>query len=141
MAKVIDVAEYILSKSGKMSTWKLQKLVYYSQAWHLVWDDKPLFTANIQAWANGPVVPQLYHMHKGNFSVTSLAGAPDKLKDSERETIDTVLAHYGKKSPDYLSQLTHLENPWRHARKGVPDGERSGNVISHESMAEYYAGL
>ena len=55
MANVFDTAKYILEKSGKMSTMKLQKLCYYSQAWALVWDDAPLFDEDFQAWANGPV--------------------------------------------------------------------------------------
>ncbi|WP_307850044.1 MULTISPECIES: type II toxin-antitoxin system antitoxin SocA domain-containing protein [unclassified Saccharopolyspora] len=42
-----------------MTAMKLQKLVYYSQAWHLVWDERPLFDEPVQAWANGPVVPDL----------------------------------------------------------------------------------
>ena len=40
---VHDVAAYILQKHGPMTTMKLQKLVYYAQAWGLVWDDCPLF--------------------------------------------------------------------------------------------------
>ena len=36
MANVNDVAVYILEKSNTMSTMKLQKLVYYCQAWSLV---------------------------------------------------------------------------------------------------------
>ena len=43
MASVFDVAKYILHKLGTVTTWKLQKLVYYCQAWSLVWDDEPLF--------------------------------------------------------------------------------------------------
>ena len=51
---VLDIAAYILCKQGAMTAMKLQKLVYYSQAWSLVWDDKPLFRERIEAWANGP---------------------------------------------------------------------------------------
>ena len=48
MATVLDVARYILTRLGEkgslpVTTWKLQKLVYYSQAWSLVWDDAILF--------------------------------------------------------------------------------------------------
>ena len=43
MASVSDVAAYILQQQGAMTTWKLQKLIYYSQAWSLVWDDDALF--------------------------------------------------------------------------------------------------
>ncbi len=42
MATVFDVAAYILENTGSISTMKLQKLCYYSQAWSLVWDDKPI---------------------------------------------------------------------------------------------------
>lgn len=60
MANVRDVADYILAQRGPMSAMKLQKLVYYSQAWHLTWAEEPIFDARIEAWANGPVVPLLY---------------------------------------------------------------------------------
>ena len=33
MASVFDAAAYILEKKGEMTTLKLQKLVYYAQAW------------------------------------------------------------------------------------------------------------
>jgi uncharacterized phage-associated protein len=68
-ASVYDVAEYILAREGEMSAMKLHKLVYYCQAWHLVWDGAPLFDEEIQAWANGPVIPALYELHKGEFTV------------------------------------------------------------------------
>lgn len=141
MAHVSDVAEYILKSLGSISTWKLQKLAYYSQAWHLVWEDTPLFNERIEAWANGPVSPALYDLHRGRFQVSSVGGDIRRLTPSEKESIDVVLGHYGSKSPDYLSQLTHLEMPWQRARRGVPDGERSSNEITLESMAEYYSSL
>ena len=61
MAKVKDVAQYILEKQGDMTTIKLQKLVYYCQAWALVWTEAPLFEEKIEAWANGPVTPELFY--------------------------------------------------------------------------------
>ncbi len=47
MATAHDVADFILAKLGAMSAMKLQKLVYYSQAWHLTWAEKPLFENQI----------------------------------------------------------------------------------------------
>ncbi len=142
MASVLDVAEYILRKSGPMTAWKLQKLVYYSQAWSLVWDDRPLFRARIEAWANGPVVPALYQEHRGMFKVREIAkGDPPKLDRDARDTVDAILSSYGKKSPQWLSDLTHVEEPWRRARLGTPEGVRSGKEITLASMAEYYGGL
>jgi uncharacterized phage-associated protein len=127
-----------------MTTWKLQKLVYYCQAWSLVWDDRPLFPDRIEAWANGPVVRTLYDIHSGRFQISKVAGGdPSRLNRDEVETIDAVLATYGAKSPQWLSDLTHRERPWREARAkaGLTEGERGSAVISHSSMAEYYGGL
>lgn len=137
-----DVAAYILKKHGSMTTMKLQKLVYYCQAWSLVWDEKSLFKERIEAWANGPVVPELYEAHRGKYSVASWSqGNCRKLTDEQRETIDAVLAYYGDKTSQWLSDLTHREDPWINARKGLTSGARGNKAITHASMAEYYEGL
>lgn len=142
MASVHDVAAYILDKTGPITTWKLQKLAYYSQAWSLVWDEKPLFRARIEAWANGPVIPQLYREHRGLFSVSQWPdGDPSGLTDKQKETLDAVLDFYGDKPSQWLSDLTHREKPWRSARAGLTPGERGNTVISLESMVEYYGSI
>ncbi|OON85995.1 hypothetical protein BXO88_09145 [Oribacterium sp. C9] len=143
MANVFDTAKYLLEKAGKMSTMKLQKLCYYSQAWSLVWDDAPLFEEDFQAWANGPVCPELFSKTKGRYSVTANDenGGDNNLTDNQKDTIDKVYEHYGKHDAQWLSQLTHMEDPWKNARQGVPSGVGSNNIISKESMALYYGGL
>lgn len=142
MASALDVAAYILKKCGPMTAMKLQKLVYYAQAWSLVWDERPLFHERIEAWANGPVVRELYDRHRGLFMVYDLpAGKPDDLDETAVETVDAVLDYYGDKPPQWLSDLTHAEAPWRDARRGLPDGERGSVEIAHAAMAEYYGSL
>jgi len=143
MVNVFDVAQYILNSLGKMTTWKLQKLCYYSQAWSLVWDEKPLFKERIEAWANGPVIPDLYEKHKGRFYITQIKGSPGKLKKNQIETIKAVLEVYGDKTSDWLSQLTHREAPWQLARSRahLGYGERGNAEIRLDDMAEYYGGL
>lgn len=142
MATAHDVAAYILQKAGEMTAMKLQKLVYYSQAWSLVWDEEPLFRDRIEAWANGPVVPALYAEHRGQFRVSSWRkGNPSKLAPKQRESVDAVLRYYGDKTSQWLSDLTHREAPWAEAREGLGPGERGSRVISHASMAEYYGSL
>jgi len=142
MATAHDVAAYILAKLGEMTAMKLQKLVYYSQAWSLVWDECPLFQSRIEAWANGPVVPALYREHKGQFKVSSWPkGDSDALSAKAKATIDAVLVFYGGKSSQWLSDLTHSERPWQEARGSLAPGERGNHVISPASMHEYYSGL
>lgn len=146
MASVDDVAVYILRKQGPMTAMKLQKLAYYAQAWSLVWDEAILFPQRIEAWANGPVVPDLYRQHKGRFEVSAddfPAGDPSALTGAERETVDAVLDFYGPRSAHELSELTHREAPWRQTRlrAGLPPGARGTAEISLEDMFEYYDGL
>jgi uncharacterized phage-associated protein len=142
MASVHDVAAYILSRQGRMTAMKLEKLVYYAKAWHFVWDSESLFPQRTEAWANGPVVPELYAEHRGQFNVESLKkGDPGALEPSERGSIDAVLEHYGSMTPYQLSELTHSERPWREARGDTPAGERSHAEISEAAMFEYYDGL
>lgn len=143
MNTAIDVAKYILEKQGPMTAMKLQKLVYYCQAWSLVWDERPMFLEKIEAWANGPVVPELFDTHRGLFKVNSdnISGDPSSLDDTAKETIDAVLMYYGNKSSQWLSDLTHNEDPWKLARANIPPGERGQIEITHASMAEYYQSL
>lgn len=146
MANIFDTAKYILTKRGQMSTMKLQKLCYYSQAWSLVWDDKPLFDEDFEAWANGPVCRPLYELRMGEFSICteqipSTFLSSEGLSESQKENINEVLDYYGDKDAQWLSTLTHMEEPWQTARVGVAPGARSNNVITKESMAMYYGGL
>lgn len=142
MADVNDVAAAILELHGPMSTMKLQKLAYYSQAWHLVWDEEPLFDAEIQAWAAGPVVRELYNHHRGFYSVAEWPwGSPMALTPSETGTVAAIVKSYGKLSGRQLSHLTHNERPWQEARTGLSAGARSNARIDVEVMAEYYSGI
>jgi uncharacterized phage-associated protein len=142
MANVFDVAKYILEKQGSMTTMKLQKLVYYCQAWSVVWDGKPIFPECIQAWASGPVVPELYQSHKGQYQISRLAkGDIANLEIEGKDTINCVLKFYGDRSAQWLSDLTHMEKPWNEAREGIPIGCNCENEITLSSLEEYYGSL
>ena len=143
MASVFDAAKFILEQKGELSTMKLQKLCYYAQAWSLVWDDAPLFHEDFQAWANGPVCPDLFYDTQGRFSVDDgdMKGNSNELTEEQKQTILSVLDYYGDKDAQWLSQLTHMEEPWQEARKGLPSTAKSQEKITKESMAMYYGGL
>ena len=144
MASEFDVVKYILSKLGEISAMKLQKLVYYSQAWSLVWDEEELFSEDFEAWANGPVLRTVYQEHRGMFKVKSETfdkGDLSNLNEDQMETIDAVLKFYGDKSAQWLSNLTHKESPWKDARGELNPMESSSEVITKGSMEEYYSAL
>lgn len=144
MATIFDVAKYITERTGEVSAMKLQKLMFYAQAWNLVWEEEPLFADDFEAWANGPVLPALYARHRGMFKVDArLFGdaASDKLSPTERENVEKILGFYGSKTAQWLSNLTHQENPWLDARGDLPVGAASNAVIPQAAIHEYYSSL
>ena len=144
MADILDVAKYILQCKGKMSTWKLQKLCYYAQAWSIAWTEKPLFTDNFEAWANGPVCPKLFNIHRGLYTVDEediSQGDIGHLTEDEIDSINVIINDYGNKEPYDLREMTHNEAPWKIARGNLSEGEKCNTVISKESMGEYYGRL
>lgn len=141
MATVFDVAKYILRKQGRMTTWKLQKLCYYCQAWHLVWTGRELFPEDFQAWRNGPVCPELYQVHKGLFAIDESEmskGDTAALSADETDSVDAVLSDYGDWEPHELRSQTHYEDPWRLTRGDLPADANSEKVIPKDLMGAYY---
>lgn len=144
MANVFDVAVYVLENIGESSAMKLQKLAYYSQAWSLVWDEEELFSEDFEAWANGPVVRNLYNKHRGMFKVDADVfpeGDSGNLTDNQKDTIDKVLEFYGDKTAQWLSNLTHKESPWKEARSTLEPMDNCSEIITKASIAEYYSAL
>lgn len=136
MASVHDVAAFILGELGQMGTMKLQKLVYYAQAWSIVWDEHPLFSEGVEAWDKGPVVRELYREHRGVPTIAALdRGDPSALSPDQKATIAAVLAFYGTCDEWWLSELSHRESPWLDAREaGTPNP-----IISHAAMQAFFS--
>ena len=70
LPSVNAVADYFLLKipcgtGDGITNLKLQKLVYYAQAWSLALrNGTPMFSEPIEAWASGPVCRPLYRRFK-----------------------------------------------------------------------------
>jgi uncharacterized phage-associated protein len=140
VAKVDDVAAAVLACTGSVTAMKLQKLIYYCQAWHLVRTGTPMFQDRIEAWPQGPVVPSIYKKHRGRYTVASWTqGDAAALDTTERETFSWVMHKYSSLSAESLSRLTHIELPWRIARGlSLPD-EKSSEEIGKQQLKYYYA--
>lgn len=147
---VDDVCDYIIVKlaeaNADLNMLKLQKLIYYVQAWHLAFFDKPLFLGRFQAWVHGPVNRQLYDRFKDSKSLYSQAYLTDIRPDFDlegmpleaRRHIDAVLEGYAEYSGSQLEEMTHAEEPWKAARQGVRPSERCEKLIDQKLMKEYY---
>lgn len=153
LAKVdsLDLAHYVLGQIKNVKHLKLQKLLYYIEAWHLAIFEKSIIADDFEAWLHGPVSrkvwrefkdgSQLYNVIPVNSVRTKLAERTlrAKLDEDQLELIGDVLKEYGSKTAYHLEALTHSEQPWLNARAGVPDGASSSNKISKPLMQKYYA--
>jgi len=145
VAHVQDVAAYILKQLGPMTTMKLQKLCYFAYGYHLAWEERQLFPERFEAWANGPVVYELYDQHRGDFRIKpgDIDGHPEDLDDGERESIDLVLEAYGRFTAHELSTMTHRSGPWVAARRRAGAGplDRSNEKLDDDEILEFFDAL
>ncbi|MGW4931867.1 Panacea domain-containing protein [Streptomyces sp. NPDC004166] len=146
MATVADVAAYILRDHSPMSAMKLQKLCYFAYGYHLAWEDRQLFPERFEAWANGPVVYELYNQHRGQYRLTvgDIKGDPAALDVDERESVDAVLDSFKGYTAHELSAMTHRPGPWLDARKraGMEDDlQRSNEELLDEDIEDFFGAL
>jgi len=142
LQKIADYFLCISSEAGKpISNKKLQKLVYYAQAWSLVFTNNKLFDDPIEAWLHGPAIRSLWQKYKdyGYLPIQKKTYKPALTSDDERSLLDEVWRVYGKHDADYLEALTHSEEPWLSARQGLDSNEMSATEIDPSVMKEYYA--
>jgi uncharacterized phage-associated protein len=149
---VLQLSQYILSFVPS-SQFKLQKLVYYTEGWHLAYFEHPLIDEDFEAWIHGPAVRSLWDHFKGHgnyftqWYVKPEATAKIRiqfqhiLRPVQLELIEDVLKEYGDKSAYHLEALSHSEAPWREARNGYAPSERSEAIISKETMKKYYQSI
>jgi uncharacterized phage-associated protein len=139
-----DIANYFIflgnSTGSYISNLKLQKLVYYAQAWHLALFGKSLFDEDFQAWVHGPVEPALWRKYTefGFNPILKKVKAPELDAHTDR-FLTQVSEVYFRLDAFELELMTHKEDPWIRARKGYAPDERCATVISKEAMKDYYA--
>jgi uncharacterized phage-associated protein len=146
-----EIADWILSKTNwhagdTISPLKLQKLLYYCQAWHCAIFGKPLFAEKIEAWAHGPVEPSQYHRFRdipaySNIDIHDVEIAVPVLCDKTEELLNEVMSIYGEHSASYLECLTHSERPWKQTRGNLPPEAASNCEIPVELMTEFYTSI
>ena len=145
------VADYFLALANEIeeliTNLKLNKLVYYTQAWHLALFKEPMFEDEIEAWVHGPVLPVVYDTYK-HFKWTPInveAQPPEEIRQQfssdQQDVLDDIVEIYLPKTAYELEQLTRDEDPWVIARAGLAPYEASHNVITHDAMQRFFGGL
>ena len=147
--KVTTLAGYILKYFGPMSHLKLQKLLYYCQAYHLANFKTELFEEDFEAWVHGPVCRPVYNIIRGKSILYSDVEYSEYDFDSEiilQEAISSeqfnllndVLKPLSTWSGSELETATHNETPWIKARGSKKPNENCTEIISKDEMLEYY---
>ena len=130
-------------RGENLTNLKLQKLLYYSQAWHLALKGIPLFSEDFQAWVHGPVLPSQYHRFKKNEWRPILDEIPAIDIDNQEivSHLKEIVDVFGVETATSLELMTHNEKPWQLARKNMKDDEPSSAIISKDSMKAFYRTL
>lgn len=114
----LTAAKYFLSipdeDSGELvSNLKLQKLLYYTQGYHMAVHGKPMFNDKIYAWKHGPVVKTVYN-HYSKYANQALPKEkkPSGLSEDNQKFLDEIYRTFGRYSAWTLRDKTHNETPW-----------------------------
>lgn len=161
MYDVLDVSRYIINYSNEkdysISNLKLQKLLYFVQAYFLMMTGEPCFEEKIEAWNFGPVVPKAYQEFKeygsgeipeiksymvvnrktvdGETKIHITREKFDKkcIKESDGKYIEDVVDKFADYSALDLVRITHNQDPWKEAYSAYQNNE-----ITIENIRRYF---
>jgi uncharacterized phage-associated protein len=155
---VLDVSRYVINYSNEkdygISNLKLQKVLYFIQAYFLtnLPDGKPCFKEKIEAWDFGPVVPEAYREYKqyGSANIPAMFSFIDFgddiwdtqrkpfdnsiILDEHKQMINDVVDRFSDFSATDLVTLTHKQAPWRDAYV-----RHENNEITIEAIRAYFS--
>lgn len=143
--KAENVANYLIflasqenqekEKDG-VTNLKLQKVLYFAQAYYLTRFNKPLFIEDIQAWDYGPVVPTVYRKLK-RYGSKPIINENDKssVSDKDKEILKELWSVFGGYSASKLVDIVHSHAPWKDAYAS------KNRIITHKVIKDYYDSL
>ncbi len=141
MVSAKNVSELFLTwakQNGDLITnLKMQKLLYYAQAWHLVNFNRRLFDDRIEAWELGPVIPKIYGEYKkyrGNPIPYKISGNEEKpFSERQVQFLKQFFNVFSSLSSTALVNMTHNETPWKDNF-----GKGKNTEIPPSEMKDYY---
>ena len=147
-----DLADYIIAYCNlnniEISNKKLQKLVYYCQAWTLALKKERLIEHAFEAWVHGAVLRPLYFSYsryghnnivmEHEFTALTVDRFSKSVTDEQLKMIHKVLSVYAHYSADELGGINHSEYPWLKTREGLRKNEHCNKPIPDDLIKEYY---
>ena len=158
MYNVLDVSRYIIKYSNEkeygISSLKLQKVLYFVQAYFLISkpDESPCFRERIEAWDFGPIVPEVYCEYKqyGSSNIPTVLSFIDidennlwnskrvkyhdtSIDSDDKELIRAVVDKFSDFTATDLVKITHRQAPWKDAYE-----PHMNNEITIEAIKKYF---
>lgn len=155
---VLEVCRHVINYSNEkeygISNLKLQKVLYFIQAYFLIDKTKnaPCFDDKIEAWNFGPVVPAAYHEYKqyGSGDIPTIDSYilfdtdniwdtervkfnDDVITDEDKKRINKVVDKFSGYSATDLVAITHRQSPWMDAYAPYKNNE-----ITLDAIKEYF---
>lgn len=143
--KIEVVIRYLLRKVSDVTPLALQKMLYYAQSFYYALFGTELFTDPCQAWAHGPVYPDVYYKYReyGYDPIEAPTLDSDEttgeLTIRETEFLNSIIAAFGCYSGTVLRKMTHSERPWQNARAGLLPEDRCVTEIDRADIHAYFS--
>lgn len=153
----LDIARYVIKYSNDqdygVSNLKLQKILYFIQAYFLIQTNHPCFKESIEAWDFGPVVPDAYKQYKayGGTDIPTMESYISFdgddiwkskrvrfnkicIKNEDKTLINKVVDKFSEYSATDLVTLTQHQAPWVDAFS-----LGKNNEISLDAIKDYFS--
>jgi len=102
-----------------------------------------MFEEDCEAWVHGPVYRNVYEKYRSYgfnpIEEEELSFENINLTEDEKELLNHVVLYFGCYSGKILENMTHSEEPWRAARRGLMDWENSDRIIEKEEIDSYFS--
>lgn len=127
-----------LDKGYCINNYKLQFLLYFSQAASLVKYDRPLFYDVIEAWRFGPCIPNIYYHYCG-FAGAAIYWLPEihtidfPIEEEDRKLIEYVCDIINTMPIYQMHRIVSHQRPYAYALKVCPK-----SIITLKSMEDYF---
>lgn len=125
--KLQEVADFFLAKE-EMSGKKLEKLLYFTQAWSSTLLDHPLLDLDFTVAHDGPTNDKIKRLYQGILPKQPM---PDINNEKVLKLLESVWTTYGFKDEYELIALTNRQ-------KVVKNALAINSIITTKAMHDYY---
>lgn len=120
MERILDVAKFICDEyerisGGKIDEMKLHKLLYFAQRESFAITGQPLFAEALEGWKYGPVSVDV----RCRYNEGDIEADTSDVDEGAAYILRNVILEYGSIASWRLSEITHKEQSWINARRGL----------------------